>query len=324
MTEITHRFVETNGLSMHVAEAGAPTAPAVVLCHGFPESWYSWRHQLVALADAGFHVLAPDQRGYGQTDAPPHVGDYTQFHLVGDLIGMLDALEVERAAIVGHDWGGPVAWNAAQMRPDRFPAVVGMSVSWSGQRGTVKPTDAMRAAMKGGFLYILHFQEEGVAEASMDRDIRGTMRRVLYSLSGDIPRDQARFFNPEATTWDDCLREPDALPDWLSETDLDVFVGEFERKGTFRHGINWYRCIDRNWELSAPFAGLPIRQPALFIGADRDVILGQTREGVAATKAMVPNLREPIWIADCGHWLQQEEPEQVNRALIDFLGDVTP
>ena len=322
MTDITHRFIETNGLRMHIAEAGAPTAPAVVLCHGFPESWYSWRHQLVALADAGFHVIAPDQRGYGQTDAPPAVHDYTQLHLVGDLVGLLDALGIEHAAVVGHDWGGPVAWNAALLRPDRFHAVVGMSVSWSGHRGSTRPTDAMRAAMKGGFLYILYFQDEGVAEAVMDKDIRGTMRRVLYSLSGDIPRDQFRFFNPHAKNIDDVLRDPDTLPDWLSEHDLDVFVGEFERKGTFRHGINWYRCIDLSWELTAPFAGLPIHQPALFIGAEHDVILGQTRDGVAATKEMVPNLREPIWIPDCGHWLQQEEPEQVNAALIDFLGDV--
>jgi len=322
MTEITHRFVETNGLRMHIAEAGAADAPAVVLCHGFPESWYSWRHQLVALAAAGYHAIAPDQRGYGETDAPPDVRDYTQLHLVGDLVGVLDAVGHEQAVVVGHDWGGPVAWHAALMRPDRFHAVVGMSVSWSGNRGSTRPTDSMRAAMQGAFLYILHFQEEGVAEAGMDKDIRGTMRRILYSLSGDIPRDQFRFFNPNARTFDDCLREPEALPDWLSEHDLDVFAGEFERKGTFRHGINWYRCIDLNWELTAPFAGLPIRQPALFIGAEHDVILGQTREGVAATKQMVPNLREPIWIPDCGHWLQQEEPEQVNAALIDFLEDV--
>ena len=322
MTEITHRFVVTNGLRMHIAEAGAPDAPAVMLCHGFPESWYSWRHQLVALAAAGYHAIAPDQRGYGQTDAPAAARDYTQLHLVGDLVGLLDALGHERAAVVGHDWGAPVAWHAAWLRPDRFHAVVGMSVSWSGRRGATRPTESMRAAVNGAFLYILHFQDEGVAEAGMDKDIRGTMRRMLYSLSADIPRDEFRFFNPTARALDDCLREPEALPDWLSEHDLDVFVGEFERKGTFRHGINWYRCIDLNWELTAPFAGLPIRQPALFIGADQDVILGQTREGVAATKQMVPNLREPIWISDCGHWLQQEEPEQVNAALIDFLGDV--
>jgi pimeloyl-ACP methyl ester carboxylesterase len=312
-------MITTNGISMHVAEAGDPRAPAVLLCHGFPESWYSWRHQLGALAEAGYHAIAPDQRGYGRTDAPPNVREYTQLHLVGDLVGLLAALDHDRAVIVGHDWGGPVAWNAALMRPDLFHAVVGVSISWSGHRGAQRPTDSMRAAMQGGFLYILYFQEEGVAEAELDADIRSTMRRVLYSLSGDIPRDQARFFNPQARNWFDCLREPDALPDWLTEHDLDVFTAEFERKGTFRHGLNWYRCIDLSWELSAPFAGRSIDQPALFIGAEHDVILGQTKEGVEATKSAVPNLREPVWIPNCGHWIQQEEPAQFNQVLIDFL-----
>jgi len=317
---ITHRFVDTNGIRMHLAEAGE--GPLVVLCHGFPESWYSWRHQLEALAAAGYHAVAPDQRGYGQTDAPPRVSDYTQFHLVGDLVGLLDALGEDTAVVVGHDWGGPVAWHSALLRPDRFRAVAGLSVHWSGARGPMKPTDALRRFMKGKFLYVLYFQDEGIAEAEMDGDIRGFMRRTLYSLSGDIPRDQARFFNPDARCFNDVLREPDTLPDWLSEADLDVFVGEFERKGTFRHGINWYRCIDLSWEYMAPFAGRRIEQPALFIGAEFDVIHGQTREGVAATKAAIPNLREPIWIPDCGHWLQQEEPEQVNQALVSFLNSL--
>ena len=323
MTEITHRFVETNGIRMHVAESGPASGPAVVLCHGFPESWYSWRHQLHALGAAGYRAIAPDQRGYGQTDAPAAVNEYTQLHLVGDLVGLLDALAIERAVVVGHDWGGPVAWNAALMRPDVFHAVVGVSIHWSGHRGTVRPTDAMRAAMQGAFLYILYFQEPGVAEAELDADIRDTMTRVLYSLSADNPGNQARFFNPHATRFADCLRLPDALPDWLSERDLDVFVEEFARKGTFRHGINWYRCIDLSWELTAPFAGRQITQPALFIGAQHDVILGQTREAVAATKSMVPNLREPVWLDNCGHWIQQEKPEQFNAALLTFLAEVT-
>jgi pimeloyl-ACP methyl ester carboxylesterase len=322
MTDITHRFVQTNGLRMHVAQAGDPRAPAVVLCHGFPESWYSWRHQLVALAEAGYHAIAPDQRGYGQTDAPPEIGAYTQLHLVGDLVGMLSSLDHDQAVIVGHDWGGPVAWNAALVRPDLFRAVVGVSIHWSGQRGSVRPTDGMRAAMGDAFLYILHFQEEGRAERELDADIRRSMRQILYSLSADNPGNRARFFNPRATTIWDCLREPDRLPDWLTPHDLDVFVAEFERKGTFRHGINWYRCIDASWELLAPFDGRKIEQPALFVGAEHDVILGQTPEAVLATRAMVPNLRDPVWIPDCGHWIQQEEPARFNEALLSFLGSL--
>ncbi|MBP1688089.1 MAG: alpha/beta hydrolase [Deltaproteobacteria bacterium] len=320
MSVLNHRFVETNGIRMHVAEAGE--GPLVLLCHGFPESWYSWRHQIRCLADAGYHVVAPDQRGYGQTDAPPDFRSYTLLHLVGDLVGLLDAIGERAAVVVGHDWGAPVAWHAALLRPDRFRAVAGMSVPGASHHAPGRPTDLMRAAVNGAFLYILYFQEEGVAEAELDRDIRGTLRRFLYSISGDIPRDDFRFFNWDAKCLNDCLREPPSLPAWLTEVDLDVFTAEFERKGTFRHAINWYRCIDLNSELLAPFAGLRVEQPALFIGAEYDAILGQTREGVAATKDWVPNLRDPVWIENCGHWLQQEEPEQVNAALLRFLRDL--
>jgi pimeloyl-ACP methyl ester carboxylesterase len=319
VADISHRVVETSALRMHVATSGPEDAPAVLLCHGFPECWYSWRHQLAALGDAGYRVLAPDQRGYGGTDAPRAVDAYTQLHLVGDLVGLLDALDVPTATVIGHDWGAPVAWNAALLRPDRFPAVVGLSVP-CGQPGAPGGTEGLRRAVGDGFLYILYFQDEGVAEAELDVDIRGTLRRTLYSLSGDIPADEARFFDPAARCFNDLLREPDALPEWLTEEDLDTFTQEFERVGTFRHGVNWYRCIDRNAALMAPFAGLQLRQPALFIGASRDVIFGQTRESVLATRRWVPNLREPIWIDDCGHWIQQEEPAQVNEALLGFLG----
>jgi pimeloyl-ACP methyl ester carboxylesterase len=320
MVSVNQHFVETNGIRMHVAEAGQ--GPLVLLCHGFPESWYSWRHQIQFLAEAGYRVVAPDQRGYGQTDAPPDVRAYTLLHLVGDLVGLLDALGERTTVVVGHDWGAPVAWHAALLRPDRFRAVVGMSVPGAIHHNPVRPTDQLRAMVGRGFLYILYFQDEGVAEAELDRDIRGTLRRFLYSISGDIPRGEFRFFNWEASCLNDCLREPSSLPDWLSEADLDVFTAEFERKGTFRHAINWYRCIDLNAELLAPFAGLRVGQPALFIGAAHDAILGQTREGVTATKAWVPNLREPVWIENCGHWLQQEEPDQVNAALLRFLREL--
>jgi pimeloyl-ACP methyl ester carboxylesterase len=321
MATVDHVFVDVGGLRMHAAVAGPEDGPAVLLCHGFPESWYSWRHQLQALGDAGYRVIAPDQRGYGQTDAPDAVEAYTQLHLVGDLVGLLGELGIESATVVGHDWGGPVAWHAALLRPDLFPAVVGVSVPFGPRvRGGTPPTQLMRAAVgPDAFVYVLYFQEVGVAEAELDPDIRGTLRRLLYSISGDIPPADFRFFDTSARCFDDVLREPDELPDWLSEHDLDVFTAEFERKGTFRHGINWYRNIDRSWELLAPYAGKTLDQPALFIGAERDAILGQTRESVAATKQWVRNLREPVWIEDCGHWIQQEEPEQFNEALLGFL-----
>jgi pimeloyl-ACP methyl ester carboxylesterase len=323
---VRHRHVETNGIRMHIAEAGPDDGPALVLCHGFPECWYSWRHQLRALGDAGYHVIAPDQRGYGTTDMPAGIDQYTQLHLVGDIIGLLDALGIERAGIVGHDWGGPVAWHTALLRPDRINAVASLSIEFSGIRPVGVPkisnTDGMRLALGDAFLYILYFQEPGVAERELDADLRRTLGATLYGLSGDIPRDQFRFFAPEATCFFDVVRDLPGPLDWLSDPDLDAYVDSFSHHGTFSGGINWYRNIDRNWELLAPFAGRKVEQPALFIGAEHDVIFGQTPERVLATRAAVPNLRDPVWVPDCGHWIAQEAPETVNRLLLDFFGSV--
>ncbi len=319
---VRQRFLHTNGIRMHLAESGPADGPAVVLCHGFPESWYSWRHQLRALGDAGYHVIAPDQRGYGQTDSPEGIDEYTQLHLVGDLVGMLDELGIAQAVVVGHDWGAPVAWNAAALRPDRFVAMSALSVHWSGYHPyTGRPTDQMRIALQGGFLYVLHFQEPGVAEAELDADIRRSMAAFLYSLSGDIPRRDYRFFDPTATDiWGVLTDLPGPLP-WLSQHDLDVFTAEFERKGTFRGGINWYRNIDANAALCAAFVGRRVEQPALFIGAEFDSIFGQTRVSVEATRDAVPQLQQ-VWIDGSGHWVQQERPDEVNAALLAFLGSL--
>src|SRR5437773_4502508 len=193
MTDIQHRTIDTNGIRMHIAEQG--TGPLVVLCHGFPESWYSWRHQLAALADAGFHAVAPDMRGYGQTDRPAEIDQYTLLHLVGDIVGLLDALGEPSAVIAGHDWGAPVAWHAALLRPDRFRAVIGLSVPFR-PRGSVRPTTVMPRTDDAIF-YQLYFQTPGVAEAELERDPRSAIRRVLYWGSGDGPRGDASVVNPD-------------------------------------------------------------------------------------------------------------------------------
>jgi len=314
MTAIGHRTVATNGIQMHIAEAGS--GPLVVLCHGWPESWYSWRHQLAALAAAGFHAVAPDQRGYGGTTAPEGIDQYTQLHLVGDIVGLLDALGEETAVIVGHDWGAPVAWNSALLRPDRFPAVVGMSVPYA-PRGDVRPTDGMKAVYGDNFFYILYFQEPGKAEAELEADVRTTMRKLLYSASGNlVPRPEMAQPRPKTAKFLANMVDPEELPPWLSAEDLDFFVGEFSRTG-FRGGLNWYRNIDRNWELMGAWRKAKVTVPALFITGERDPVRGFAPE--ANIRQHVPNLKDLVLVPGAGHWVQQEAPQALNEALIAFL-----
>lgn len=322
MTEISHRFVQTNGIRMHIAEAGS--GPLVVLCHGFPESWYSWRHQLRALAEAGYHAVAPDQRGYGQTDAPEPVEAYTQLHLTGDIVGLLDALGEETAVIAGHDWGAPVAWNCAMMRPDRFRAVMGLSVPFRPpHEGDVRPTDRMRQTFGKNFFYQLYFQTPGVAEHELQNNVRRSMRAFLYSASGDAPAGRTFGQAPATAFFIEQMVDvsEDELPAWLTKADLDFYTGEFERAG-FRGGLNWYRNIDRNWELMGAFAGAKIRVPALFIAGDRDGVITMSggRAAVETTlKQFVPDLRGLVMLPGAGHWTQQERPAETNAAMLEFL-----
>jgi len=322
---VAHRFIESNGIRMHITEQGQ--GPLVLLCHGFPESWYSWRHQLSALAEAGFHAVAPDQRGYGQTDRPEAIEVYTTLHLVGDMLGLLDALGEEQAVIVGHDWGASVAWNAALMRPDRFPAVIVLSIPYTprgpahGPQSTMRPTEAMRRMVGDHFFYQLYFQQPGIAEVELERDVRTTIRRFLYSVSGDAPAD-ARWKpvmpDPGATVLASTV-DPKTLPGWLTEADVDFYVAEFERTG-FRGGLNWYRNLDRNWELLAPFSGAKITQPALFIWGESDPVIEipgfSTR--LERMPNFIPNLHK-VAFPGCGHWVQQERATEVNEAMIAFL-----
>ena len=313
MFEIQHRTVEANGIEMHIAEAGE--GPLVVLCHGFPESWYSWRHQIPAIAEAGYHVVAPDQRGYGLTTAPEAIDQYTQFHLVGDIVGLVKALGQDQAVIAGHDWGAPVAWNAASWRPDIFRAVIGLSVPTS-ERGPMRPTEMFKQIFADNFFYILYFQTPGVAEHELRKDVRASMSSFLFAASGDAPL-QLPTPRPKTQGFLDMMEQPDKLPGWLTEADLDFFTAEFERRG-FRGGLNWYRNMDRTWELSGPFQGQKIDQPALFISGDRDLIRANpTWE--AGMRAVLNHLRDPVILPGIGHWTQQEAPEAVNRAMIDFL-----
>jgi pimeloyl-ACP methyl ester carboxylesterase len=316
VTRIAHRTVETNGIRMRIAEQG--TGPLVLLCHGFPESWYSWRHQLPALADAGYHAVAPDMRGYGETDRPEAIDQYTQLHHVGDMVGLLDALGAETAFIVGHDWGAPVAWNSALLRPDRFRAVAALSVPYS-PRGGTPPTATMARAAGDSFMYMLYFQAPGVAEAELEKDVRGALRRILWSVSGEAG-DAGGWHakKPKHSTLLEGMPDPDKLPDWLTEADLDYYTAEFQRTG-FRGGLNWYRNLDRSWELLAPWHGANITVPALFIAGSRDPVIARMRGAMEALSTTVPGLVEVELLPGCGHWTQQERPTQVNEELIGFL-----
>jgi pimeloyl-ACP methyl ester carboxylesterase len=324
MNDVAHRVVETNGIRMHIAEAGS--GPLVLLCHGFPESWYSWRHQLHALAEAGYHAVAPNMRGYGQTEAPEAIDQYTMLHLTGDMVGLLDALGEERAVAVGHDWGAPVAWHAALFRPDRFRAVVALSVPFR-PRLPARPTTLMPQTGDAVF-YQLHFQTPGVAEAELESDVRLSVRGIMYANSGDGPMRQTGLpaegigLVPRAGGLRAAMLmlPPERLPAWLSEADLEFYAAEFKRTG-FRGGLNWYRNIDRNWELTAPFAGARVTVPALCMIGDLDLTMGfkGAREVVANMRQSVPLLRETIILPGCGHWTQQEQPAEVNAAMIAFL-----
>ncbi|OBG54639.1 MULTISPECIES: alpha/beta fold hydrolase [unclassified Mycobacterium] len=312
----TERLVETNGVRLRVVEAGERGAPVVILAHGFPELAYSWRHQIPVLAEAGYHVLAPDQRGYGGSSCPEAIEAYDIHHLTADLVGLLDDVGAERAVWVGHDWGAAVVWNAPLLHPDRVAAVAGLSVP-AVPRSHVAPTRAWRKMLGDKFFYILYFQEPGVADAELNGDPARTLRRMLGGLrtSGD-PLAAARMVAPGDEGFIDRLPEPDRLPDWLSQDELDHYISEFSRTG-FTGGLNWYRNFDRNWETTPELADAKITVPALFIGGTADPVLTFTRADRASQ--LITGSYQQVMLEDAGHWLQQERPEEVNAALLDFL-----
>lgn len=316
---VKFRMIKSNGLNMRIAEMG-DAGPLVLLAHGWPESWYSWRHQITALANAGYQVVAPDMRGYGETDAPADVDDYDIVNLAGDMVGILDALGEETAIMVGHDWGSIVAWHSVLLHPERFTALIAMSVPYSG-RPKQSLMEGWKATYGDNFFYILYHNEpDGVAEAEYDSDPRGLLSR-LY-LSPKSPREAPTITDRSRSAggWIGRLGAPRGRPDWLLAEDLDYIVSQFENAG-FRGGVNYYRNFHRNWEITENLNGVRVEVPTLFIAGERDIVIAHatTEDLTRGMKRVVDDLRGVVLIPDIGHWVQQEAPEQTNKVMLEFL-----
>jgi len=290
--------------------------PAVVLAHGFPELAFSWRHQIPALAEAGYRVIAPDQRGYGRSSRPEKIDDYDILHLTGDMVGLLDELGEEKAVFVGHDWGSMVVGQLALLAPERVAGVVGMSVPFL-PRGPMPPLQMMKQAFGDSFFYILYFQDPGVADADLGRDAATTMRRLLSGVKADAgAAPEIMASANDGRGFVDRIPEPTQLPDWLTQHELDFYSNEFARTG-FTGGINWYRNFDRNWELTPQLDGAKVEVPSLFIGGALDPVITMSPPGIM--DGWLSDHRGTVLIDDAGHWVQQEKPAESNAALLTFL-----
>jgi epoxide hydrolase A/B len=291
-------LIPANGIELNVLDEGAGVP--VVLCHGFPELAYSWRHQVPALTEAGYRVIAPDMRGYGRSSAPAEVEAYDVVSLCGDMCGLLDALELQDAVFVGHDWGAWVVWEMAVMHPERVRAVAGLSVPFV-PRAPAAPIPIMRRHLGEDF-YIVWFQEPGVADEALARNVRRTLTTSRQWTAQWAEEDGAQL-----------KRAP-----WMSEDELAVYVEAFKRTG-FTGGLNWYRNMDRNWELTARFAQAKVQQPAFFLTGELDPV--RKFMPAEAMDGWVTDLRASIVVPGAGHWVQQQEPAAVNEALLGFLAE---
>uniref|UniRef100_A0A7N0TN74 soluble epoxide hydrolase n=1 Tax=Kalanchoe fedtschenkoi TaxID=63787 RepID=A0A7N0TN74_KALFE len=318
MDSIKHSTLHLNGIDIHLAEKGS--GPDVILfVHGFPELWYSWRHQILTLSDLGYRCLAPDMRGYGDTDAPEGFRNYTVFHVVGDLVALLDAVApAQKVFVVGHDWGASVAWHLCLFRPDKVRALVNLSVPFSPRNPVGKPVDRMRHVY-GDDYYMCRIQEPGHVEAEF---AEFGAKRVLKELFGyKTPRP---LFLPK----DKCFSSPpDAdidLPPWMTEEDINYYASKFEKKG-FTGGFNYYRVMNLNWELTAPWTGCQVKVPTKFITGDLDLVynsFGAKNYVHSDTfKKAVPFLEEVVVLEGVAHWIQQEKPDEISKHIADFISE---
>jgi pimeloyl-ACP methyl ester carboxylesterase len=310
-----YRTIETARVRHRVLDVGS--GPPVVLLHGFPEGAFSWRHQLRALADAGFRAIAPDQRGYAGTEPIVKIDGYDQVELALDVVALLDALGLERATLIGHDWGASLTWHTALLHPDRIASVVAMSVPYGG-RSRTPPIALIEKSVGDAFFYMLYFQEPGVAEAELEVDVRESLRRFYYSASGGIRAASFMGPYPKNSKLLDTLKAPAGLPPWLDEEELQHFTDSFTASG-FAGPIGWYRSMDRSWERTPELADAKVTQPTLFIAGTHDPVILFGARQLERMPKVVTNLSRVHLIEGAGHWIQQERPAEVNSEIIRFL-----
>jgi pimeloyl-ACP methyl ester carboxylesterase len=317
--EFSLRHIQTNGITLRAAVEGA--GPLVVMIHGWPELWYSWRHQIRPLAQAGFQVVAPDVRGYGGSDKPHAIEAYDMISLIADVLGIIDAFGASQAILVGHDWGAPICWNTAALHPDRVAAVVGLSVPYI-PRGSVSPIERWKQLYRDKLFYQLYFQEEGVVEAELEADVRAALRKIYYAACGDNLRErtQALAVKGPHETFLDGLIDPDPFPAWLDDNDLDYYVQAFQQGG-FRGPVNRYRAQQRDWELLPQLADRTVDAPSCFIAGALDLVryFVPGMDWFADPGRYCTDFRGATLVEGKGHWVQQEAPDPVNHALLDFL-----
>ena len=317
--EIQTRTVEANGIRLNVLEAGE--GPLVILAHGFPELGFSWRHQVPALAAAGYHVVVPDMRGYGRSSRPADIGAYAIDELTRDLVSLAGQYGAERAVYIGHDWGAIVVWNLAILHAEQCAAVAGLSVPFI-PRGAVPPIEAFRSLFGDSFFYILYFQEPGVADAELNANPGEAIQRIIAATAGGPDGDEMlSAFTPGAPGGGEGLLDRLPLvsgpPSWMTHAEMDEFVARFTETG-FTGGLNYYRNLDHNWQITAPVANAKVTMPAAFLTGSQDVGAIMPMPG----PEWVPDLRVNATIDGAGHWLHQQLPDQVNEHLLGFLGQL--
>lgn len=314
MQDRDFRMIDTNGIRLRTVVAG--NGPLVILLHGFPQCWYLWRNQIDPLVQAGYQVAVPDQRGYGGSDRPEPIEAYNMVELTSDVAGLASALSHEQFIVVGHNWGAPVAWHTALLYPERVQAVCGMSVPYvRGRPGTM----TRQENFGDNFWYMVYFQEPGVAEAELELDIAKSLRTTYFSISGDAPEGRLMILKPKTAKFLDGMIDPDVLPAWLTQADLDYYVAQYEVSG-FRGPLNWYRNIDRNPGLTPQLETAKIEQPSFFIAGTKDPVLSFGGGGlVNMMDQFVTDMRGKVLIDGAGHWVQMERPAEVNDALLGFL-----